>query len=449
MSSIGKTASGLERRSGGFCVEALAKELPVEWISEALREAGGESVRERLLPAALTAWLVILMGLFRRASYRNLLEKIDDTWWTRGRWSPQKPPTSSAVTKARDRIGVEPMERLFVKSSARWYASTEGLMFHGRRVNAIDGSTMKTPDTEENDRRFGRPGSSRGSAAFPQMRVAALVDVGTHLIRAVWRGPYRRAEIRLARELTGELESGSLVLLDRNFLDYGLLWDIRGRGADFVVRAKSNTRTRLVRRLGPGDAIVEVAIPSYYRRKRPDMPETWILREITYRPEGGDEDIRLLTTLVDPEECEKPEIADLYHERWEEEGILDEVKTHQCDCATVNRPVVFRSKTPGRVEQELFGILLAYNLVRKIMCAAAETVDLPPTRLSFTESLERIREAAWDMMRIATARLRARYARMLKVIARDQVPERPGRHYRREVKVKMSKYPRKESGRAA
>ena len=231
-------------------------------------------MRKRLLAPTFITWFVILMGLFRRTSYKNLLEKVDDTWWASERWSPEKPPTTSAVTKARDRIGTEPMKLLFERSAQTWLSSSEGLMFHGRRVAGIDGSTMKTPDTEQNDRHFGRPGSSRGLSAFPQMRVAALVDIGTHLVTAERHGPHRSAEINLARDLVCEIEKGSIVLLDRDFLGYALPWGIyHTRGADVVVRVKKNIKPRFLRHLGPGDAIVEVAIPRYYRQRRPGMPE--------------------------------------------------------------------------------------------------------------------------------------------------------------------------------
>lgn len=164
------------------------------------------------------------------------------------------------------------MKMLFERSAGEWVGSTEGLEVCGRRVSAIDGTTLKVPDTPENDAHFGRPGSSRGVSAYPQMRLAALVDVGTRMVRAARHGPYGRAEIHLVRELIDATEAGSLVLMDRHFLDYGLLWDVQRRGADFVVRVPKNIKPRIIRRLGPGDAIVEVKIPRHYRRDRPEMP---------------------------------------------------------------------------------------------------------------------------------------------------------------------------------
>jgi hypothetical protein len=169
---------------------------------------------------------------------------------------------------------------------------------------------------------------------------------------------------------------------------------------------------------------------------------------ISYRPAGGKEPIRLFTTLID-ESITRDELATLYHERWEEETVIDEIKTHLCGCQTVNQAVVFRSRTPPRVEQEWYGLLLAYNAVRKLMSAAACAVELCPCRLSFTGAVERLREAAYEMMRLPLRQLPARYARLLMQVGRAIVPERPGRKNPRAVKIKMSKFPLKRSRRPA
>ena len=449
MCPIGDVASGLEKRGVRFAVESLAKELRQEWVEEALSQAGRESVRVRLLPATLTMWLVILMGLFRRTSYVNLLEKLHGTWWTRERWSPDRPPCSRAVTKARDRIGVEPVEMLFKRSAAEWLTQTDGLVVRGLRVQAIDGTTMKTPDTPKNSRRFGRPGSSRGRAAYPQLRIVALADVGTRIIKAARWSRYRKAEVDLAREIVSEITPGTLTLLDSGLFAYDLLWSIHARAASFLARLGGQARPKVLRELGPGDAVVEVTARSYHRKRQPDMPRRWTLRMITCRPEGADEDIRLITDLMPESGFTHGELADLYHDRWEEETIFGEIKTRLCGCATVNRPVVFRSKTPDRVVQELWGMLVAYNAVRKTMHEAARRKELDARRVSFTSATERVREATYEMMRLPTARLSARYEQMLAAIARVVVPKRPGRRFPRAVKIKMSCYPLKRRRRRA
>jgi hypothetical protein len=449
MCGIGDVASGLEKRGAGFAVESLAKELRQEWVEDALRLAGRESVRVRLLPATLTVWLVVLMGLHRRTSYVNLLEKLDGTWWTRERWSPDKPPCSRAVTKARDRIGIEPMEMLFDRSAGEWLTQTDGLVVRGLRVQAIDGTTMKTPDTPKNSRRFGRPGSSRGRAAYPQLRIVALADVGTRIIKAARWSRYRKAEVDMVRDIVSEIAPGTLSLLDSALFAYDLLWSIYVRAASFLARLGAQAKPKVLRELGPGDALVEVTLRSYHRRRHSDMPRKWTLRMITYRPEGADEDIRLLTDLMPESGFTHDELADLYHDRWEDETIFDEIKTHLCDCATVNRPVVFRSKIPDRVVQELWGMLIAYNAIRKTMHEAARRKELDARRVSFTSATERVREATYEMMRLPTARLAGRYEQMLAAIARVVVPKRPGRRFPRAVKIKMSCYPLKRRRRRA
>lgn len=444
MEDIGRGILYLESCEQNFVVEALSSNLDPKLVKEVLRDAGKESKRKRCLPAAFTVWFVILMGLYRRVSYANLLEKLDDTWWTRKHWKSEKPPTSSAVTRARDRIGVEPVKKLYEETAGEWVCATEGCYVAGRRVYALDGSNLKTPDTPENAEAFGYPGASRGSAAYPQMRLMAIEDVGSRIVDSFNHGPYRKGEMTLARELLPKIPRNSIVLMDKNFLAYEFLWDIDQRGEKFVVRQKDSIKPRVIKTFGPGDELVEVTIPRYFRKRRPDMPRTWALRRITYRVEGMDEEFRLFTNLTDPQEAKKEHLGMLYHDRWEEETTLDEIKTHLCDCTTVNRPVVFRSKKPERVIQELYGLMIAYNAVRKTMADAARGTKRSAKRLSFTASIERIREAIWDMMRLHTDELPQRHRRLFKVIARAHVPFRPGRKYPRAVKIKMSGYPLKQ-----
>jgi hypothetical protein len=449
MRCIGKVGAWLERHSSHFTVEALAKELDPAWVHEALRACGRGTIRERELPAELTVWLVILLGLYRKLSYVNLLEKLRDTWWCRGRWRAQRVPRSTSLSEARDRVGPEVLSCLFQRAAERWAATTRGMVKWRRRVMALDGTTYKVPDTRKNARHWKRPPASRGRSGYPQARVLQLVDVGTRLVLGVEIGPYLSGEVTMARRLVARLRAASLLLLDRNFFAYDLLWDIRQRRADFIVRAKRNARRRVVQVFGKGDRLIEVDLPRYYRRKRPDLPRTWKLREITYRPKGSRSTIWIWSSLLSPRRYPKEELAELYHARWEVETATDEVKTHLSEAATVSRPPHLRSKTPERVTQELYGMLLAYNAVRLLMVRAAEPAKMEPRRLSFVACLERVREAVSEMLWIETERLPARYGRLLEALLRVVVPLRPGRKYPRAVKVKMSCYPLKRRRKSA
>jgi hypothetical protein len=391
----------------------------------------------------MTVWMVVLLGLFRRVSYVNLLEKLVGTVWTRRHWDSDGPPSSTALTKARDRIGVQPLRLLYERSAQEWISSTQGWCLHGRRVYALDGKTLKTPDTPKNSLHWKRPGASRGQSAFPQMRAVCLSDVGTRLTCGIRYASYRSSEVMLCRQLLSAIQPGSIVTKDRNFGAYDVLWDIvHQRGADFIVRLKKNIKPRVLKRLRKGDEIVEVEIPRSYRRTRPDIPRIWRLRLITYVPKGGKEEIRILTSLTN-KKFTKKELIECYRWRWEEETVTDEIKTHLLDGATVNRAVSFRSWTPERVEQELYGILIGFNVVRKIMVEAAKEVKVSPLRISFVSALERLREAIAEMGRLPTVHLPFRYKQMLTAIGRIQVPRRPERRNPREVKIKMSNYPLK------
>jgi len=434
-------------------VEALGTVLPQEWVRESLESCGVRTRRQRRLPCAMTMWLVILLALFRRHSYLNLLGMLEGSGWASRYWSGRPPPCSTALTKARDRLGIEPLARLYRRSAGEWVEAGGGLSFHGRRVFAIDGFTLKTWDSDENRAHFGAPGSSRGKSAFPQVRLVGCLDVGTRVLAAVRFGAYAKAEITLAEDLRQDLKPGSLVLLDRNFAAYGFLWDLVRQGNDFLVRGKRNMKVRRLGRLGPGDFLVRVRLPRHLRSLRRELPRTWTLRLIVTQVPGSKEPRRLVTSLLDPA-MRGADIAALYPRRWDEEIALDEIKTHLGDAATVNRPLILRSRSPERVEQEIYGLLIAYNAVRRLMVQSAaaapkeqgETVE--PLRLSFTITLERLREAIRDMMRLPPSLLADRFELFRNAVTRAQVVPRPGRSYPRAVRVKMSNYPLKRRRRA-
>jgi hypothetical protein len=441
MEYVARILDGLEPQRQIPAVEALARVLPPSWVRDAVTESGRSSARTRLLPAEITAWIVLLLGLFRRLSYANLLGMLYDASWTPWRGSAHAPPTPSALTRARDRLGVEPLQILFDRSAKEWLARYPGRDVCGHRLFALDGSCALVPDSAENRAHFGAPASTRGRTGYPQLRMVALLDVGTEIVVAQRVGPFWKGEMTLTKQLLPDVPLGAFVVMDRLFYCYEFLWNLWStREAHFVVRLRKGIVTRRIRRLGKNDFLVEVTLPRSLKRLGAELPATWILREVMYRPEGATEDIRVLTSWLDPNTLPAPAVAALYHERWSEETVFDELKAHQCACAVVSRPTALRSLTPTRVLQELLGVLLAHNAVRVLMAEAGDVSEIPPRRLSFIAALERTREAVRDMMQLPTSRLVERYDRLLRSIGREIVPFRPGRHHPRAVKVKMSKY---------
>ncbi|MFF1792594.1 IS4 family transposase, partial [Kitasatospora sp. NPDC058243] len=235
--------------------------------------------------------------------------------------------------------------------------STSGAWYGRWRLMAVDGTTFDVPDSEENDARFGRPATHRGErTAFPQVRVAALAECGTHAITRAALGPFTTAESVIARELFDALGPDDLLMADRGFAGLEQWRAASAGGADLLWRIKSNAVLPVRRELPDGSYLSDI-VAAKDHRKRTDPT---VVRVIEYtlddpgRPQH-DAPYRLITTILDHEAAPATELAALYNERWETETTLDELKTHQRGPAQV-----LRSRSPDGVEQEVWGHLLVH-----------------------------------------------------------------------------------------
>jgi hypothetical protein len=247
---------------------------------------------------------------------------------------------------------------------------------------AIDGTTLDVADTEANDEFFGRPGVNKGErSAFPQARVVALAECGTHAIFDAEIGPYTTSERTLSEALVERLEPDMLLLADRGFTGFELWQRAIAGGADLVWRAKNNVKPRRVETLPDGSWLAEM-------RKNNAKPDTdhVMIRVVEYSVDDGRGEpigpFRLFTTLLDPDEVTAVEIADAYRQRWEIESAFGELKTHQR-----GSKVVLRSKSPALVHQEIWGHLCCHFAIRTLMFEAAHVGDVDPDRVSFTAAL--------------------------------------------------------------
>jgi hypothetical protein len=229
-------------------------------------------------------------------------------------------------------------------------------------------------------------------------------------------------------------------VVDRNFLAANVLIPLSrdGNGRHWLVRAKKNTRWRELERLGKDDYLVEMKVSTFARRKNPSLPTTWEARAIRYCLPGFQPQW-LLTSMLDSQAYPASEIVALYHERWEIEHCYDEVKTEMLD-----REETIRSRNPERVRQEIWGILLAFNLVRLEMEGVADEAGVEPTRISFITALHLICDE-WLWCASASPGAIPRQLRRLRADLKRFIlpPRRPKRRYPRAVKIKMSSYPRK------
>jgi hypothetical protein len=407
------------------------------WIEEALAATGTATLRRRRLPAEQVVWLVLGMALYRNRPIDEVVAKLDLA--LPGRRGPT--PAPSAVVQARSRLGEEPMRWLFERCSEEWaHESARQLAWRDLALYGVDGTTARVPDSPENRDHFGGAHGPRGDSAYPQARIVTLMTLRTHLLAAARFGPYAVGETVYAKSLWPQVPDNALVIVDRNFLDAGVLVPLASHGANrhWLIRAKRNQRWRVIRRLGPGDELVEMEVSHQARAANPSLPRRWEVRAIRYQRRGFPPQV-LLTSLVDPERYPASEIAALYHERWEIELGYDEVKTEMLE-----RQEAIRSRRPAGVAQELWGIALAYNLVRLEMVRIAEEAGVPPNQISFVMALRLIRDE-WLWCAVAKPGAIPRHLRELRaeVLRFVLPPRRSQRRYPRAVKIKMSSYPLK------
>lgn len=425
----------IELEGKGFV--ALLETLPPQWIEEALEATGTASIRRRRLPAELVIWVVIGMALFRQLSIEHVVDHLDLKLGEKKRLS------KGALAPARRRVGSEPVEYLFDRTAQKWgHESADRDRWRGLALYGLDGTTLRVPDTVENLEAFGRSTTKRGQSAYPLVRLVVLMALRSHVLVGARFGAYAQSEHRLAVELWGEIPDHSLTIVDRNFLAAEILWSLTvgGKHRHWLLRAKSNTRWKTLEQLGPNDFLVELRVSGEARRKNPALPKVLRARAIRYQ-RSGFKPQTLLTSLLDSERFPASELIDLYHERWELEVGYDEVKTH-----LLEREEALRSKAPGGIHQEIWGILLAYNMVRVEMERAAGEANIPPLRLSFVGALRIIRQAWWVFATLDyPGAIPKHLRRMRDDIKREMLPpRRPERSYPRAVKIKMSNYPKKQ-----
>ncbi len=383
-----------ERRlSDLVSVGVLTRVFPPELVDEVIAEVGRTEQRHRSLPARVMAYFSIGMALYSEGSYEDVLAQLTDGLsWASG-WSEMySPPSKSAIFQARARLGAAPLAALFEKV-ARPIGTDDmaGVWLAGRRLVAIDGMCLDVADTPVNAEHFGRPGVNKGEqAAFPQARVVALAECGTHAVFAAQIGVYSQTESTLAESLLARLEPGMLLTADRGFFSYALWRKAVATGADLLWRIrtdKSAPKPTHVEDLPDGSWLADLRQTHSAAARR---EEPMRVRVIDYTLDDGRQNAtgyRLFTTVLDPGEASATDLAAAYAQRWEVELTFDELKTHQRGPRTV-----LRSKSPDLVLQEIWGHLCCHYAIRSLMTQAAIHSGHDPDRVSFVAALRITRQ---------------------------------------------------------
>lgn len=428
-------------------LERFGSWLDADWVDAALEQSGCATLRQRKLPNEWVVWLVVAMGMFRDRSIQEVVSHLGLVFSrSREEKAPQgRSIAASSLAGSRARVGSEPMQKIFRHTAQLFSQQEHGEhVWRGLSLYGIDGTTLRTKDSESNRLAFGLPATgSHGHSGYPQVKLVCLMGLRTHLIcDAVFGACTGKGsnEQMLAQSLWALVPEDSLTVVDKGFLNYGALWQLSKRSAShhWLIRAKKNIHYTLIEEHSKGDAIVELAISNKASKSDPSLPQSMRVRLLCYTHLKGKVQY-LLTSLLDPKAYPAKEVIALYHERWELETSYDELKTHMLE-----REETLRSQRAEGVAQELWGILIAYNLVRKEMLHVAKENNLTPTRISFRHCLQAIRlfctVEAWNA---APGNLAKRLSEFHQMLTLFILPKRRSeRAYKRHVKIKQSPYPK-------
>ncbi|MDQ2789301.1 MAG: IS4 family transposase [Actinomycetota bacterium] len=375
-------------------VGVLTRVFPPDLVDEVIADVGRTEQRHRSLPARVMAYFSIGMALFSEGSYEDVLAQLTDGLsWASGWAETYAPPSKSAIFQARARLGSQPLAALFERVAVPiGVEATPGVWLAGRRLVAIDGTCLDVADTVANAEHFGRPGVNKGEqAAFPQARVVALAECGTHVMFAAQIGAYSQSERSLTEPLLDRLDAGMVLTADRGFFSHALWRKASASGADLLWRVRTDTagpKPAHLHDLSDGSWLAQLHQTHSAAARR---AEPMLVRVVDYTIDDGRDNpdtYRLFTTLTDAEQVSASDLAAAYTQRWEIELAFDELKTHQRGPRTV-----LRSKSPDLVLQEIWGHLCCHYAIRTLMHDAALHAGHDPDRVSFVAALRITRQS--------------------------------------------------------
>ncbi len=418
----------------------LEQVIRPEEIQQSLAATGRVNRRSCTLTHEVVLRVVIAMGLLTDLPIRQVFKHA------RRLRHGEESPHRSSLCVARQRLGVAPVRHLFarvVRPLAR--PDTPGAYSHGLRLMGIDGVVLDVPDSTANAAAFGRPSAGpRGDGAFPQVRKLSLVELGTHVEVALVVKTIRCGEQAMVDGLLRHLTPEMLLLWDRGFFSYELWRKLDGRGVKVLARVVSRLVLRPLRTLGDGSYLAKIYKSPSDRTKDRDGIVVRVIRYTLDDPQrvGHGEEHVLITNLVDEARYPADELIILYHERWEEELVFDEQKTHQ-DPRRATKPAQLRSETPSGVIQEIYALSLGHFVIRSLMFEAAASVGLDPDRLSFSGCFQVLKCRLPECDGKTSATFEAWYRGLLWEMQGERTDPRRNRVNPRVIKRKMSKWKKK------
>ncbi len=371
--------------------KAIETVISADVIAQTVGNTNSMEERKRKLPSSLVVCLVMAMSLWSSDSMatvlKNLVSGLSRQWTKLGKY--WRVPNSASITTARQRIGCRVMSQLFARTVRPLATSeTKGAFLGGLRVMAVDGTVLDVPDSQANARVFGYPGSRPGTrAAFPKVRLVLLIEAGTHLIVDALMCPYRIGERVRAKKLLRSVTQGMLLMWDRGLHSYAMVQATLFQGCDYLGRVPANVKFEVETVLDDGSYLSWIAPDGKSKKKGYTKIQVRVI-EYTIDTDTEQQTYRLITSLINIALFPALLLAAEYHQRWEIENTIDELKTH-----LNGRKTPIRSLKPREVVQEIYGWLLGHYAVRCLMCTAAQQAGISPLRIGFTGTLKVIRRS--------------------------------------------------------
>lgn len=383
--------------------KAIETAIPANAIEQAIGKTNSQQERQRKLPSHLVISLVIAMSLWSSVSMRtvlkNLVNGLSRKWITVAQY--WQIPSSSSISEARQRVGCQVMSKLFemiVRPMA--LPQTPGAFLGGLRVMAVDGTVMDVPDSEANARVFGYPGTRPGTkAAFPKVRLVLLIEAGTHLIVDALMCPYRIGERVRVQKLLRSVTLGMLLMWDRGLHSYKMINATLTQSCHYLGRLPANVKFEVEQVLDDSSYLSWIYPDGKSRKKGGQRIQVRVI-EYTIDSDSEPTTYRLITSLMDIALFPALLLASEYHQRWEIENTIDELKTH-----LLSRKTPIRSLNPREVVQEIYGWLLGHWAIRCLMFQAAEKAGISPLRIGFTGTLNVVRRAIPQFQHVQASQL--------------------------------------------
>ncbi|MCU8147180.1 IS4-like element ISVvu2 family transposase [Vibrio vulnificus] len=415
----------------------LSDILCPDFINQCLEASGVATIRKRRIPLDMAVWAVVAMSLYRQEPLWSIVSKAQ--LMLPGKRSLVAP---SAIVQARQRLGADAMKEVFHQSQSLWNETAGHPTWCGLKLLAVDGVVWRTPDTKENRDAFQSASNQNGEGSFPQVRMVCQMELTSHMLVASAFASYKTNEMILAEQLIETTPDYSLTMFDRGFYSLSLLhrWANTGNERHWLMPMRKNTQFTEVRKLGRNDRIVELKTTPQARKKSLSLPETIEVRLIKKTIKG--KEVSILTSMTDHRRYPPAEIAELYSHRWEIEVGYREMKS-----SLLNNEFTLRSKKPEMVKQELWGLLLSYNIIRYQMVNMAKAVPgIYPNQLSFTTCAHSIIHVILGFWLESAGTIPKRITHLQEEAIHHVLSiKREERIYPRAIKPKAKKYPNKKS----